>query len=84
MNRPDIPPVGAPYDPILMSVLWELNSRVMLRVCGVGPNGIAPIAPVGVLKNHKRKEPSRALPLGLGIKFMCVGGCALRTRVLLV
>jgi hypothetical protein len=39
----------------------------MLQVCGVGSNGIAPIALIGVLGNHKLKEPPRAVPSGLGI-----------------
>ena len=51
INQPVSRPVEAPEAPISMVTLWELAYRViMLQVCGVGPNGIAPIAHIGVLQ----------------------------------
>ena len=52
----------------MMVALCKLAYMVMLQVCGVGSNEWnAPIAPIGVLGNHKLKEPPRAVPSGLGI-----------------
>ena len=52
----------------MMVALCKLAYMVMLQVCGVGSNEWnAPIAPIGVLGNHKLKEPPRAVPMGLGI-----------------